>query len=115
MTRRPEAFDVAIERHGATLVAAPRGELDIATLPVLRERLADLGDPEQVVMDLRALTFLDSMSIEFFLRLREELAAAGARLVLVRGPRAVDRLFRVMRLDQVLEIVDEPPLPAAAP
>jgi anti-anti-sigma regulatory factor len=34
--------------------------------------------------------------------------AAGAEVAIVRGPRAVERLFAVMQLDQKLRIVDDP-------
>jgi anti-anti-sigma factor len=64
---------------------------------------------ERLVVDLRGLAFLDSMSIELLLRLHGELAQAGAELILARGPRPVNRLFEVMELDKVLVLVDEPP------
>jgi anti-sigma B factor antagonist len=34
----------------------------------------------------------------------------GARLVIVRAPEEVDRVFRLTRMDEHLEIVDEPPV-----
>jgi anti-anti-sigma regulatory factor len=49
------------------------------------------------------------MSIELLLRLHGELTAAGAELVIVRGPRAVNRIFDLMELERVLTLVDEPP------
>ena len=57
---------------------------------------------ERMVLDLRELAFLDSMSIELLLRLHSELTATGAELVVVRGPRAVNRIFDLMELDRVL-------------
>jgi anti-anti-sigma factor len=111
MTPPPEDFQLLIERSGATATIAPRGELDIATLPEFEEAVATVraAGVERLVVDLRRLAFLDSMSIELLLRLHTELAAAGAELVVVRGPRAVSRLFEVMQLHQVLSLVDEPP------
>ena len=47
-----------------------------------------------MVLDLREQDHpLDSMSIELLLRLHGELTATGAELVVVRGPRAVNRIF----------------------
>ncbi len=104
-------FEVTAERLGNEARVAAHGELDIATLPeferaVTRMRAQGL---ERMVIDLRGLSFLDSMSIELLLRLHAELTATGADLVIVRGPRAVNRIFELMELQQVLVLVVEPP------
>lgn len=111
MTHEPREFHVSAERIGTSALVTVQGELDIATLPefervVTRMRSQGL---ERMVIDLRELSFLDSMSIELLLRLHGELTAAGASLVVVRGPRAVNRIFDLMELDRVLTLVDEPP------
>jgi anti-sigma B factor antagonist len=111
MTPEPGQFHVSTERLGAGAVVAVEGELDIATLPELERALTRVRsqDLERLVLDLRKLSFMDSMSIELLLRLHGELAAAGADLVVVRGPRAVNRVFDLMELQRVLTLVDEPP------
>ena len=111
MTPEPGQFHVSAERIGADALVAVEGELDIATLPdferaVTRTRSQGL---ERMVIDLRKLAFLDSMSIELLLRLHGELTASGAELVVVRGPRAVNRIFDLMELERVLVLVNEPP------
>jgi anti-sigma B factor antagonist len=112
MTPAPEAFHLLVEHSGAVATIAPHGELDIATLPEFKEAVASVraAGVERLVVDLRQLAFLDSMSIEVLLTLHGELTAEGSELVVVRGPRAVNRLFEVMELDQVLSLVDEAPL-----
>ena len=99
------------ERIGAEARVEVRGELDIATLPQLERAVTRMRAQglERMVIDLRSLSFLDSMSIELLLRLQGELSGAGAELVVVRGPRAVDRIFQLMKLERVLALVDEPP------
>ena len=90
---------------GATLALS--GELDMATLPQLDAAVAALRAGSglgRVIVDLRELRFLDSMGLEFLIKLDAE-----TELILVRGPRPVHRLFDVMRMDSVLTIVDEPP------
>jgi anti-sigma B factor antagonist len=111
MTPEPGHFHVSAERLGADALIVVEGELDIATLPeferaVTRMRAQGL---ERMVIDLRQLEFLDSMSIELLLRVHHELEAMGAGLVVVRGPRAVNRVFDLMELQRVLTLVDEPP------
>ena len=61
-----------------------------------------------MVVDLRELEFLDSTGLETILRLEANLRAKGVALAIVRGPRAVERLFAVMQLDRRLRIVDDP-------
>jgi anti-sigma B factor antagonist len=111
MEREDLDFDVKAERFGAEARIAVHGELDIATLPEFERAITRMRAQglERMVIDLRGLLFLDSMSIELLLRLHAELTATGAELVVVRGPRAVDRIFAVMELQRVLVLVDEPP------
>jgi anti-anti-sigma factor len=106
----PGDFEVLTTTEGDTATLTLRGELDMATLPAVEESLAALGnEPRRLVIDLRELRFLDSMGLELFLGLDGRLGEEGRELVLVRGPRAVHRLFSVMQLESVLRIVDEPP------
>ena len=111
MTPEPPQFKVAAKRFGADGLIVVQGELDIATVPALEEAVTGLRSQglERLVIDLRELAFLDSMSIELLLRLHGELTATGAELVIVRAPRDVDRIFDLMELDRVLTLVDVPP------
>jgi anti-sigma B factor antagonist len=111
MTHEPRQFEVSAERLGANALVTVQGELDIATLPEFERAVTRMRSQglERMVIDLRKLSFLDSMSIELLLRLHGELTAAGASLVVVRGPRAVNRIFDLMELERVLTLVDEPP------
>jgi anti-sigma B factor antagonist len=111
MTREPAQFLVTAERLGADALVAVQGELDIATLPEFERAVTRMRSQglERLVIDLRGLAFLDSMSIELLLRLHGELAATGAELVVVRGPPAVNRIFDLMELERVLVLMDEPP------
>ena len=111
MTPQPGQFEVRTERIGANVRVDVDGELDIATLPELRDAVAAARDEtlEHLVVDLHAVTFLDSMSIEFLLQLHTSMAETDTALVVVRGSHAVDRLFEIMELDRVLTVVDELP------
>jgi anti-sigma B factor antagonist len=111
MRPEPGHFHIDAERVGSDALVKVEGELDIATLPELERAVTRMRSQglERLVIDLRELAFLDSMSIELLLRLNGELTAAGASLVVVRGPRAVNRIFDLMELDRVLTLVDEPP------
>jgi anti-anti-sigma factor len=98
---RPPVFRILTNESGSRVEIAIEGELDLATAPRLQaefERVAALQGLELAIVDLRKLAFLDSTGLEAIMQL-------DAR---ARGPRAVERLFAVMQLDQKLRIVDDP-------
>ena len=108
---RPPAFRVLTNESGSRVEIAIHGELDLATAPQLDtefERVAALEGIEVVVVDLRELAFLDSTGLEAIIKFDARSRAAGVELAVVRGPRAVERLFAVMQLDRKLRIVDDP-------
>jgi anti-anti-sigma factor len=107
----PPGAPLSIERHklenGGTQLALV-GELDLATLHMLEEELERIEPTEKrVVLDLRRLQFVDSSGLHALLRADRRLSEAGAQLTIVRGPRAVERLFRLTGLDTRLRIVDQ--------
>lgn len=55
-------FGIVQETVEDVQVLVVRGELDVATVPALREQLAALAS-ERVVVDLSAVTFVDSVSL----------------------------------------------------
>ena len=63
--------------------------------------------PSCVVLDLRELTFLDSCGLARLLAARRRARRAGHRLVLVRGPAAVQRLFALSAVDEAFEMVSD--------
>ena len=89
---------------------ALRGELDISSAPVLEEALGRLeaDRPPVLVIDLRGLEFMDSTGLRTLVSADQRARDAGRRLAIVRGPEAVDRIFNVTRLDERLELVDDP-------
>ena len=108
---RPPAFRVLTNESGARVEIAIQGELDLATAPQLDaefERVGALDGIEFVVVDLRELAFLDSTGLEAIVKFDARSRAAGVEVAVVRGPRAVERLFAVMQLDRKLRIVDDP-------
>ena len=69
------------------LVLAVSGELDIATAPRLRERLGAAVDSrtKRIVVDLREVTFMDSIGLAAIVHARSRLRPDG-RLALVVAP-----------------------------
>ena len=63
--------------------------------------------PPTVVLDLSKLTFLDSTGLRCIVTADERARDAGRRVVIVRGPDPVQRVFSITRLDERLEIVED--------
>jgi len=82
-----------------TLVLA--GELDLASAPTLRAALHGQTDND-VVLDLRGVTFLDSTALGVIRAAARRAAGSGHR-VMVRDPRPGPR--RVLELTGVLEML----------
>jgi anti-sigma B factor antagonist len=103
------AFDTA-EGTALALITL-EGELDLSATAELEpelERLASEPGVETVTLDLRALEFLDSSGLRLVVVAERRLREAGRRLVLVRGPQPVQRVFEITRMTERLEFVDAP-------
>jgi anti-anti-sigma factor len=68
------------------------GELDIATSPQLEQTLRE-PRAHLVVLDLRELAFMDSSGVHAIVNASARARQLGRRLVLLRGPPRVDRVF----------------------
>jgi anti-anti-sigma factor len=103
--------ELILETHtrDRAVVVALHGELDIATAPLLREALDAIEDgrPEELTIDLRGLTFIDSAGLHLIATEHSRLARAGRTWLALRpGPGPVQRLFELTQLDEVLPFVD---------
>ena len=108
---RPPVFRILTTGSGSRVEIAVHGELDLATAPQLEaefERVGALDGLVVAIVDLRNLAFLDSTGLEAIMKFDARARAAGVEVAIVRGPRAVERLFAVMQLDKKLRIVDDP-------
>lgn len=63
---------------------------------------------DTLVLDLREVRFLDSAGLARIMAANRRAARNGHRFAVVRGCRAVERLFALTALDQRLEMVSAP-------
>ena len=99
-------FSVARRRAGDTVVVVPEGEIDLATVDTVQAELdMAAGESARVVLDLRAVTFIDSAGIRLVL----EAMRALREFAVVPGGPEVSRVFRLVGLDERVRIVDRPP------
>src|SRR3954465_7120675 len=95
-------FSFETVTRGGVAVVTLRGELDLLGASDFEEALARLTE-DVVALDLRALEFMNSTGLRTILLARNRLADDDRRLVLVRGPRPVMRVFEITRTTERLE------------
>jgi anti-anti-sigma factor len=102
-------FEFETGERGVLAVVTLHGELDLSALPRLEpelERLAAAPGVEAVALDLRGLEFLATSGLRLLVEADRVLRDRDRRLVLVRGPQAVQRMFEITRETDRLEFVD---------
>jgi anti-anti-sigma factor len=73
-----------------------KGELDLATASVARDRFAELKRRGgHLVLDLRRLSYIDSTGLNLVLRLAAESTRDGWDLSLIPGSSVVQRVFKL--------------------
>jgi len=108
-TRMP-LLELSTEDSGQTVRLALRGELDISSTAAAEAAFAELEQrrPEHIVLDLRALRFMDSTGLRAVVNADVRAREQGRRLTVVRGPEPVQRVFDVTGIAERLDIVDDP-------
>jgi len=93
---------VATSRPGE-VCARLKGELEISTVPIARNRMADLThEGSDLVLDLRGLSFIDSTGLQFVLRLAADSTRDGWNLSLIPGASVVQRVFQMTGTEERL-------------
>jgi anti-anti-sigma factor len=104
----PGNFDVSTNRRASALVVTPSGEIDLATVGIVRDAVArEQQQGENLILDLREVAFMDTSGLRFVLELVERGPREGFDVRLVRGPDAVQRVFEVAGLEPRLPFVDD--------
>jgi anti-anti-sigma factor len=106
-------FDVLREDSPSGAVLSVHGDLDIATVRVLRAQVdAVLGDgPQRLYLDLSPATFIDSTGCRELVRAAKGGAAAGTpvELVVPKENWRVRRVVDFMQFGDLLPVHDEAP------
>jgi anti-anti-sigma factor len=101
-------FSVERDARGAAVRLALAGDLDLATADEAEQAIieAEEGPPPLLSLDLAELEFMDSTGLRVIISAATRAAEQDRRLVLVKGPEVVQRVFEITRLAERLEIVD---------
>ena len=94
---------------------AVAGELDLSSALVFEEELRRIEQSSEVpllVLDLRALKFMDSTGLRLILSANARAVNQNRKLAIVEGGEAIQRIFRLTGVLERLNVVDAP-VPAA--
>jgi anti-anti-sigma factor len=99
-------FAILEDKGGEVLCLHLRGELDIASVPALEERLTDLrvqASGQTIRLDLAELEFIDSTGLHALIRAMNDASANGWRLQIDRemSPQ-VERVLRLVGIERLI-------------
>lgn len=102
------ALNVESVRDGDRQFVVLAGTLDVVTSAELEAALqrAELTDARLIVVDLRNLDFADSSGVRAIVMAHR---SWGSRLAIIRGSQAVQRVFDVQGMADVLPFLDGAP------
>jgi anti-anti-sigma factor len=91
---------------GRGIVVVVSGEIDLATAPTVERELLQAEESHDLVaIDLSATTFMDSTGLHAIMAADLRLRERGGRLLIVKGPPQVSRLFELTGLSNHLHLV----------
>jgi anti-sigma B factor antagonist len=99
---------VSTNGHPGEYVVPLAGDLDVATVPEVADRLARLLDASDgdFVLDLADVEFCDGRCLAMLLELRDRVEAQGRRLIFRRTPPCVDRVLQITGYVDLFEFDD---------
>jgi anti-sigma B factor antagonist len=106
----PFDFRITASEQGATSTIQLEGEWDLAQQGATTDAIAHVLDrrPACLLLDLSRLSFIDSCGVHVLIKTHRRCAEQGAHLVIIPGPRAVQRVFEICGLIEIL-FADHPP------
>jgi anti-sigma B factor antagonist len=106
-TIRAQSLEIQVTNGGSRCIVQLYGELDMATAPACREALdAALDRGADILIDLRGLTFLDSVGLSTLLHVHLAGAEDAQRVSFIRGHPRVHRVFEITEVDVRVEWAD---------
>jgi anti-anti-sigma factor len=103
-------FGVELHEQPGGVRVELTGEIDLSVIDDLERRLAPALEqaPDPLVIDLRAVEFLDSSGLRLLIALNEKTQADGRRFTLIAAGDPVARVLELAGIDDRLEILSDP-------
>ncbi|MBJ7354542.1 MAG: STAS domain-containing protein [Thermoleophilaceae bacterium] len=104
---REGQFQVSVTTDAGSHRVALSGELDIATADQLTESLEGVrpASGDRMVIDLSAVSFMDSTGLRVLITANRDATAAGYSLVIVTGESPAKRVLELTRMDEHMQVV----------
>jgi anti-sigma B factor antagonist len=101
-------LSVVSTRQGDEHVMTVYGALDLHSADPLREemRRVERTDATRIIIDLSHLRLVDSAGVRMMLQAQARSRRDGQRLLFIRAPDPVDRVFRITGAERLLPFVD---------
>jgi anti-sigma B factor antagonist len=101
-------FAVDVTHRDGWAVVAVIGELELATAPRLRQEVVSLvGRGEhRIVLDLTGVDFIDSVGLGVVVGALKRTRGREGDLLVVAPDERIRSLFRLTRLDEIIELSD---------
>ena len=101
---------IQTSEKGGILILKFTGDLDNASLPVARQALATAVDQgkKRLLLDLERVDYVDSSGLGFFIGTLKKMKEIGGEVKLLRLNAYMLGIFRLIHLDYVLELYDDP-------
>jgi anti-anti-sigma factor len=105
-----DTLTIAVWETGTTTELIVSGEWDLAARPTARKAVqaALACAPECVVLNLSQCSFIDSSGLHTVLELHNRCVQQNIHLVIIPGPRAVQRPFEICGLTERLPFLGTP-------
>jgi anti-anti-sigma factor len=103
-------FDVRSAQHRDGLAVIASGEIDLWSAPEVRDALSTYAGPGgRVLLDLRAVTFMDSSGLGLIVAEHQRARTGGFEFgVAVQDGSDVRRILEISGITKVLDLVDDP-------
>jgi anti-sigma B factor antagonist len=103
---RPD-FTLDVAPSDDRMVLRARGEIDLATAPELQSRAVSLLEQghKHVVVDLRRVSFIDSMGISALILATRRARELGARFSVILGEKSAMRALDIAGVLDMLDLV----------
>jgi len=100
-------FEISSETRGDDLIVSVRGDVDLATAPLLDRALADLWQPpDRLVIDAAGVAFMDSTGLGVLVKCAARARDEGGSIGLAAVTPRVRRVLAITGLDGHLAVFD---------
>lgn len=104
------AMLTSARKVGEDIVAEVKGDVDLKNSPDLRQALIHLIKdriPPRLILDLGAVTYMDSSAIAVLVEMLQKTRKAGGKVYLVKVQPRVKGLLEIARLDTIFVIAKD--------